>query len=250
MCFDFIVLLQRIRSSRGDSFRKDYKRLGDIRSLVPPSCKFMALTATACKSTRVQINCSLHMRHPKLVYMPPQKKNILYCVKEKGTIEMVVKRLYVPLREINIQMPRIILFCKRYDQCSLFYRAFKVELGDFFTYPSGAPDLAKYRLVDMYTRCTDAKVKESILSSFCASGGNLRIVIATIAFGMGLDCENIREVIHWGPSSDIESYIQETGRAGRDGYLSYATLFHGPGDGKFASNEMMTYVQNTSMCRR
>ena len=67
-------------------------------------------------------------------------------------------------------------------------------------------------------RCTEAKVKESVLSSFCASDGNLCIVIATIVFGMGLDCENIREVIHWGPSSDIESYVQESGRAGRDGH--------------------------------
>jgi len=187
--------------SRGNSFRNDYKRLGDIRSLLPPLCKFMALTATASKSTRVQINCSLHMWNPKLVYMPPQN-NILYCVKETSTIDMIVKGLCVPLRELSIQMPRIILFCKRYDQCSLLYRAFKVELGDSFTYPSGAPDLAKYRLVDMYTRCTEAKVKESILTSFCARDGHLRIVIATIAFGMGLDCENIHEVIHWGPSSD------------------------------------------------
>ena len=100
----------------------------------------------------------------------------------------------------------------------------------------------------MYTSCTEPK--ESILQSFCCEHGTLRVIIATIAFGMGLDCPNIREVIHWGPSSDLESYIQETGRAGRDGYLSHATLMHGAGDRRYCSPEMMLYVENEKKCRR
>ena len=102
----------------------------------------------------------------------------------------------------------------------------------------------------MYTRCTEAAVKESILQSFCMTDGTLRIVIATIAFGIGLYCSDIREVIHWGPSSDIESYVQDIGRAGRNGYFSHVTLFYGSGDRKYASPEMMSYVKNNSKCRR
>ena len=52
------------------------------------------------------------------------------------------------------------------------------------------------------------------------------IVISTIAFSMGLDVPNIRQVIHWGPSEDFESYIPETGRSGRDGNLSCALLYY------------------------
>ncbi len=52
----------------------------------------------------------------------------------------------------------------------------------------------------------------------------LRIVIATIAFGMGIDCPDVQSIIHLGPSDDLESYIQETGRAGRDGQTAYAKL--------------------------
>ena len=67
----------------------------------------------------------------------------------------------------------------------------------------------------MYTRCTECEVKESILESFSNPNGNLRVVIGTIAFGMGLDSPNVRHIIHWGPSSNIDSYIQEVGRCGR-----------------------------------
>ena len=53
----------------------------------------------------------------------------------------------------------------------------------------------------------------------------LRVVVAIIAFGMGLDCPNVRRVIHWDPSSDVESYIQETGRAGCDRLPATAMLY-------------------------
>ena len=69
----------------------------------------------------------------------------------------------------------------------------------------------------MFTACTILSVKDAILESFCKSDGILRVVIVTVAFGMGLDCPNVRRVMHWGPSSDIEQYVQETGRGGRDG---------------------------------
>ena len=80
--------------------------------------------------------------------------------------------------------------------------------------------------------------------------GNLRVVIGTIAFGMGLDCPDVRHIIHWGPSADIESYIQETGRAGRDGYLSRAVLYHSAADYRFSSNAMVNYCKNTTECNR
>ena len=77
-------------------------------------------------------------------------------------------------------------------------------------------------------------------------------MIATIAFGMGIDCPDVHRIIHWGPPSDVESYIQETGRAGRDGKTVQAQLYFSKRDISFSFMEesMVSYCKNTSHCRR
>ena len=235
---------------RGDEFRPEYSKLGEVRSLIPPGVRFMALTATASKSSREHISRSLYMRRPALVYVPPQKKNIFYAMKAKMSMEELVHSLAETLKCVGTAMPRIIIFCKKYDECSSMYAMFKFYLGKNFTSPPNSPDLTKYRLVDMYTRCTEVKVKEAILNSFCKPDGKLRIVIGTIAFGMGLDCADVRQTIHWGLSSDVESHIQETGRAGRDGFLSCSLLLHTKADRQTASDQMGEYSKNETICRR
>ena len=59
----------------------------------------------------------------------------------------------------------------------------------------------------MFSACTHPPVKDSILKAFGNPEGNLRVVVATVAFGMGLDCPNVRRIIHWGASTDIELYL-------------------------------------------
>ena len=75
----------------------------------------------------------------------------------------------------------------------------------------------------MYTHCTHPTVKEKLLRQF-TSPSCLRIVIATIAFGMGIDCPDVRQIVHWGIPEDPETYVQESGRAGRDGKLSCVVI--------------------------
>ena len=126
------------------------------------------------------------------------------------------------------------------------------RLGKEGCHPMGAPNIVKYRLFDMFTACTHPSVKEGIVSAFTNVNSPLRVVIATIAFGMGLDCPNIRKVIHWGPPSDIESYLQETGRAGRDGAQATAILYCSKTDlrGQHIEDSVKAYCRNTDSCRR
>ena len=79
----------------------------------------------------------------------------------------------------------------------MLYLYFKARLGSESTEPIGVVDIARFRLVDMFTACTISSVKESILRMFCEDSV-LRIVVATVAFGMGLDCPNVRHIVHWG----------------------------------------------------
>ena len=114
--------------------------------------------------------------------------------------------------------------------------------------PNDAPDLPQYRMVNMYTSSTDPVVKNIIMQQFCKKQ-NPRILIATVAFGMGIDCKDVRQVIHFGPPVDIESYVQETGRAGRDGLPALAILVIKPKWNR-TEESMSNYMSNNTVCRR
>lgn len=192
------------------------------------------------------------MESPKVLLVSPHKKNILYTVKDKTTMEEVVGSLSMQLKAPRTKFPRLIIFCKQYDECSRMYRLFKYFLKEEFTDPPQAPNLAKYRLVDMYTKCTEGSVKDRsrCVRSFCSPSGVMRIVIATVAFGMGLDCPDVCQIILWGAPSDPESFIQQTGRGGKDGLLTLALLFHAKSDHRWASKEMIDFCEKGDTCRR
>ena len=104
----------------------------------------------------------------------------------------------------------------------------------------------------MYTHGTHASVRAKILHYF-TTPSSLRVIVATIAFGMGVNCPDVRIVIHWGIPEDAEMYVQESGRAGRDGKPACALLWNDKGDlnKKHTSHQMITYcTNNLKLCRR
>ena len=102
------------------------------------------------------------------------------------------------------------IFCRCIEDCSILYQLFLNQLKNELTEPIGASNVSRFRLVDMYTSVTDKEVQDCIITSICKSDTPLRVLICTIAFGMGLDCH---DVAHWGPASILEAYMQECGRA-------------------------------------
>ncbi len=125
----------------------------------------------------------------------------------------------------------------------------KHKLGKFFTDPSGYPHHPDYRLVDMFSAVLTKEKKEEVLLLFKKMDGKLRLVIATTAFGMGIDCPDIRRVIHWGIPTNLEEYVQETGRSGRDGKEAVAILYRGVGR-RNSTAVVKEYLTNATICRR
>ena len=108
----------------------------------------------------------------------------------------------------KLTMGRAVTFCQRLEDCPKIYRFFRTALGLMFTYPAGSPDICDNRLVDMFHSCTESCIKEKIIKAFTSDLSPLRVVIATTAFGMGIDVPNIRTIIHLGGCEDVETYVQ------------------------------------------
>jgi len=102
-------------------------------------------------------------------------------------------------------------------------------------------------MLDMYTRAATEDMKKKVLDSFIKPDGKLRVVIATAAFSMGVDCPDIRQVIHLGAPSVLEDYVQQTGRAGRDKQPATATLMYRSSH-RDVSKQMKPYATNTTKC--
>ena len=93
-------------------------------------------------------------------------------------------------------------------------------------------------------------IKDVVLQEMRKEGGCIRVLICTIAFGMGVNCKCVKRVIHFGPSKSIEAYIQESGRAGRDGQPSTALLLYQSLMLLHVEKDMKDYVKGKYDCRR
>lgn len=186
----------------------------------------IALTATATKATRQSIFEVLMMANPHVIYESPNKNNIAYAVEYMPTMDADLDHYFgwlgEELREKKELCDRTIIYCQTIKQCGLVYATLKGMLGKDI-YVDRDP---KNVLLEMLHSCTPLANKENIVKSFAEERGVIRVLVATIAFGMGINCKAVRRVIHFGPSKNIESYTQETGRAGRDGAQAVAFVLY------------------------
>ena len=197
--------------------RKWYACIGEIRSILQSGTPTMALTATAVKRTKEIIIKSLAMRNPVTITVSPNKVSVKYSVwmmDKNIPVALYFKLLTDELKAKGISTPRVIIYCQTIKQCHVLYSILLEEIGQW-AYPDKTD--CRKRLVEMLHSRTPDRVKENIIDSLSNVDGIVRCLICTISFGMGMDCKGVRTIINFGPSKNIESYMQESGRCGCDG---------------------------------
>ena len=194
-------------SQWGHDFRPEYRRLLELREVLP-GVPVHAYTATATPKVREDIARQLHMQDPALLVGTFDRPNLTY---------RVLPRLGQGEDQIAAQLERHL------DSAAIVYcisRKQTESIADSLT-SRGLHAAAYHAGLDARRR---AQVQDDFLQE------RLNIVVATVAFGMGIDRGDVRTVIHASMPKSVEAYQQETGRAGRDGLPSECVLFYAASD--------------------
>ena len=177
---------------RGDHFRTAFPELGHIRSSLP-NVPVIAATATATKTTFQAVVKSLLMENVVVIGISPCRDNIFLTVTSVSFSEFS-NNVYTQLRMQGLNYPKTVIFCRSYSDCNLVYDKLELFLGPYITFPPGKPIVRQYRLLHLYTRASTDDVKKKVLDEFVKESSQIRIIIATCAFGMGIDCPDIRSL--------------------------------------------------------
>jgi ATP-dependent DNA helicase RecQ len=202
-------------SQWGHDFRPEYMRLAELRTAVP-AAPMIALTATATPRVMNEIASSLELRMPAIVRGDFRRPNLSFEVAELGSDEARIAATIEALDRAGLRQRsgagRAIIYCSTRKKAEDVAAALKSAGFAAGHYHAGRTALAR----------------ERAQSGFAL--GRMRVLVATNAFGMGIDYPDVRVIVHFQTPGSLEAYYQEAGRAGRDGAPGHCLMLFGAGD--------------------
>lgn len=201
-------------SQWGHDFRPEYLRLGELRQRTDAPA--IALTATATPRVRSEIEAQLGLRDPVRVVGSFARPNLAFsnhALRTDGQrLDTLIQALEAAALGGRSAEGRAIVYCSTRKKTQTVAAALKARGFASGYYHAGRTKLARERAQKAF------------------DAGRTRVLVATCAFGMGIDYEDVRLLVHFQMPGSLEAYYQEAGRAGRDGLPARCMLFHGAAD--------------------